>query len=535
MNITDLQEISPNVWKAKYRGNYGIYTIKIKTDGKKTIDFSCSCPSDYYPCKHISMVEEAIKERIAKSRKTGNEKEITIDLLLKDLSQKELYDFIVKQAQYNPQLKNAILLEFTHKISKKDTTNVNNYAQPIRDALDGLYFDYEDLGHDDDSIEIDVLDQWLDKAQNLVKQNNPDEAILICKACIEEYAAWYDKCNPDILDYMDISYQERPFDILTQTLSMPGTDYKKLFNYCKSEMQKPKYKGAEMYDSFSELFMNLSALTGSDDFIALQNELLKEITDKSSYEAKTILQRKIDFYRNNKQPDKADDVIRENLQIESFREDLTKKLMAENKLQEAKKLISDFISKTGNENRPLHSWYELKLQIAQKEKDTNEIQRISYHFIDSGFDSKYYKIYKSTFAKDEWTEKVEKLIKHYEKSDNRWFNSSVADVLQVEKQEERLMKYVEKYLSVDNLEKYHTVFSSSFPEKTLALFRQVIDQYAQHTGREYYERIVSLFKKMVKIKGGNELVKEMISQYRVLYKNRRAMMEIINRFKFEKQ
>jgi len=57
MSISDLQEISPDVWKAKYRGNYGTYTIKIKNDGNKTVDFSCSCPSDYYPCKHIPMVE----------------------------------------------------------------------------------------------------------------------------------------------------------------------------------------------------------------------------------------------------------------------------------------------------------------------------------------------------------------------------------------------------------------------------------------------------------------------------------------------
>jgi len=40
-----------------------------------------------------------------------------------------------------------------------------------------------------------------------------------------------------------------------------------------------------------------------------------------------------------------------------------------------------------------------------------------------------------------------------------WFKASVADVLQAEKQEERLMKYIKKYLSVDNLEQYHTDFS----------------------------------------------------------------------------
>ena len=33
-----------------------------------------------------------------------------------------------------------------------------------------------------------------------------------------------------------------------------------------------------------------------------------------------------------------------------------------------------------------------------------------------------------------------------------------------------------------------------------------------------------------KIKGGNELVREMIRQYKVMYKNRKAMMEIINKY-----
>ena len=78
MKIIDLHEIFPNTWKASYSGNYGTYTIKIKTDGKKTTDFSCSCPSDYYPCKHIAMIEEAIRERIAKNSKTVDNDETSI-------------------------------------------------------------------------------------------------------------------------------------------------------------------------------------------------------------------------------------------------------------------------------------------------------------------------------------------------------------------------------------------------------------------------------------------------------------------------
>jgi len=525
MSIINLQEISPNTWKASYRGNYGTYTIKVKTDGKKTIDFSCSCPSSYYPCKHIPMIEREIQQRIAQSAKTGDKYEMTISQILKDVSQKELYDFIVRQAQYNPQLQNTIMLEFAHKTNKKDT---NNYSQILRNALDGLDYDYEDISHDYDSIEIDVLDRWLDKAQNHADSGNTVEAILICKACIEEYAAWYKTCNSDVLDYVDLSYQEKPFEILIQTLSKTGTDCKELFEYCKSEMVKSKYKGIEMANGFSELLLKLSVLVGSDDFIAVQDKLLHEISDKTSWEAQKILDRKIDFYRNNGQPDKAWDVIKGNLQIENFRKELTEKLIAEKRFQEAQKLIDDILSKNNAVNHHSGPWYELRLQIAQKENDTPVIRNTSLRFIESTFNAKYYKIYKSTFAKEDWPKEVEKLIDNYEKLVNyKWFKASVADVLLAEKHEERLMKYIEKHLTFDNLEQYHTGFSSSFPEKTLAMFRKIVEQFAQNTGRENYERIADLFKKMVKIEGGRAVVKEMIEQYRILYKSRRAMMEIL--------
>jgi len=426
------------------------------------------------------------------------------------------------------------LLEFAHKAKKTDATSVSNYNQLLQDALDGLCFDYEDIdyGHYDDCIEIDVMDQWLDKAKKFVDQNNPAEALLICKACIEEYAAWLEEQDDAIVDYFDTSYQERPFDIFEKIMSAKEINCKALLEYCKSEMPKPKYRGTEMYDGFNALLLDLSVRVGSDDFITLQDNLLQGIGDKSSYEAKKILQRKIDFYRNNNQPEKADEVVKENLQIESFREDLTTKLIAENKLKDAKKLINELIAAKGNENRNLHSWHKLKLQIAQKENEASEIRRISFLFIESHFHADYYRIYKSTFTKEEWPAKMEKLIAHYEKKNTyQWFRSSVADVLQAEKQEERLMKYIEKHLSIDNLESYYTGFSSAFPEKTLALFRQAIDQHAQNTGREIYERIVKLFAKMAKIQGGNELVREMISQYRIIYRNRRAMMEILNNYK----
>ena len=532
MGIIDLKEVASNQWKAKYEGNYGVYTIKIKTDGTKTSDFTCSCPSDYYPCKHIAIIEKAIKQRIGNSKGHDSRNEMTINRLLNEVSQKELVDFLIRQARSDTDLANTILLEFAHKINKKD---VNNYSEIIHKALSPLRFGYEDIGSDEDSIEIEVLNQWLDKAQNYIDQNNPVEALLISKACIEEYASWYEKQDNEMTDYFDPYYEEKPFELITLLFPLlPDKEKKELFDYCKSEMTKSKYRKTAMFDFFNDLFMELTVSTGGDDFIQLQDKLLREMPDKGSYEAQKILQRMIDFYKNTNQENKARVILKDNVHIESFRKKLTEQLIAENDLPGAKILLEEYFIKHVQGNRISPAWLELQLQIAQKEKDIPTIRNTAFLFIKNRFEAKYFPVYKSTFDETEWPNTVELLITHYNELNNRWFNSSIADVLFAEKLEKRLMDYVKKYLTVDVLSKYYKGFAASFPEETLALFRKTIDKYAQdYTGREHYELILNMFKKMVNIKGGSKMVNEMMGNYQAIYKNRRAMMEILNRFKDE--
>jgi hypothetical protein len=255
MNSSSLQEISPNHWKAIYHGNYGVYTIIIKTDGEKTIDFSCTCPSCYCPCKHIRMIEDDIKKQIEKSKKIDRKYGIALEKLLSNVSQKELTAFIIKASKRNPQLKNSVYLEFFHKIEAKET---KDYAQVIRNALNKLDFDFDDLDYETDTISIDLLDQWLGKAQSHVDEGNTSEAILICKACIEEFATWYDKNYHEVFDYLEPNYQERPFDILIEIASMPEVNNKELSDYCKSEMNKPKYEKTQMRGGFGDLLKTVN-------------------------------------------------------------------------------------------------------------------------------------------------------------------------------------------------------------------------------------------------------------------------------------
>jgi len=304
-----------------------------------------------------------------------------------------------------------------------------------------------------------------------------------------------------------------------------------LFNYCLAEMKKKKYEETDFYDCFQRLLGNLAVTVDPDAFIALQDKLLADVNDKSSHEAETILRRKISFYMRLGEKKKAWDLIKENMQIESFRLKVVKRKIEKQNYKTAKKLINGFINAQGKDPEKFfdRTWLGLLLDIAQKENDIPAVRKLSYRFIEDYFKREHYQIYKASFSSTEWVDEREKLFLHY--SSKKRFSHSAAELLVAEDEVERLLNYVEKYLSIDDLERYYKVFASNYPEKTLEMFKKVLISYADNnTGRSYYERILSLLKKMSRIKGGKKAASDLVADFRLHYKNRRAMMEVLSGF-----
>jgi len=527
--IVELRMIAENQWKAKYQGNYGVYTIKITTDGKKTVKFSCSCPSDYYPCKHIPMIEEAIAKKIAADDKEENSNRIRLEDFIENVSAEKLREFIITQAKYNPELNNAILLEFS---ANAGNAKGNKYSRLIRTTLAAVPHDEDDY-YSKECLNIDALDQWIDKARNCVRLKQYDGAILICEAVIEEYSQWLYDVGEGVSLNFSLEYQSVPFDILIDTTE--HIDKKELFNYCLAEMKKKKYEKTDFYHGFQRLFENLAVTVDPDAFIALQDKLLADVEDKSSYEAETILKRKINFYLRLGEKKKAWDLIKENMQIESFRLRVVKRKIEKQNFKTAKKLINDFINNFINshgkdpEKYFNGTWFGLLLDIAQKEKDIPSVRKLSYRFIEDYFKIEHYQIYKASFSSAEWADEREKLFLHY--SGEKYFSHSAAELLVAENEVERLLNYVEKYLSIDELERYYKVFASDYPEKTLEMFKEVLIPYADNnTGRSYYEHILSILREISQIKGGKKAASDLVADFRLHYKNRRAMMEVLSGF-----
>ncbi|MCL2244326.1 MAG: hypothetical protein FWC03_07645 [Treponema sp.] len=360
--ILDLKQTSEFEWKAKYQGNYGVYTIKITTDGKKTKRFSCTCPSDYSPCKHISMIENAIAQKLSECKKSKKGSELRIEDFIGNISVERLREFIITQTKYNIDFYNAVFLEF----SANTRNNIGNiYSKIIQKSLASVP-DYDDDCYIDECMDIDVLDQWYDKAKEYIRKKQYNEALLICKACIEEYSQWLYNIGKNSVLIYSLEYQSVFFDIIIDAIEY--FNKKELFNYCISEMKKKKYAGTDFYHEFNRLLETLAVTVDPDAYIALQDKLLAGIKDKSSDEAETILRRKINFFRRIDQKSKAWSLIRENIQIESFRLKVVKKKIEKQNFGIAKKLINDFLNnRKGSEKKYFdETWNGLLLEIAPK-------------------------------------------------------------------------------------------------------------------------------------------------------------------------
>ena len=530
--IRDLKQSAQNVWQARYFGNYGEYNIKMVLDEQLGLkEYSCSCPSDRSPCKHILFVLDEIKLKKDALDGAADKNADAVSAILQNVSFDELRKFIIDKAKFSEELTQSILLNFSDKLPKN--SGENTYSDILRQELASvaIYEDEDDYyGYEEYSVNLDILEQWSKKAAEFAKQGNFSDAEAICKACIEEYADWHNRQESEITEYIDDNFQKDFFDLLKTMAKNGQIDKKAIYNYCRNEIKKDKYESLESFDYFNDLMAELAADIDPAGFIDLQTRLLDKNEDPSSSSAERILRRLIEFYAATNQKDKAEKLIEENLQIDDFRKRAVEKRIAEGNYAAAKEMINEKLKECAGWNSK--EWKGLLLKIAQKENDTESIRKFAFEFLQKEFNKRYFAIYKSAFPDNEWETAFEDLYKYYANASDPYelFKFYTAELLQSENKIERLLEYMDKCRSLELMEKYYGYVAQKFPEKALELFKKAMDYYAKNNlGREYYEYIAKTLKIIQKTPAGIEFANNIISEYRITYKNRRAMMEILTR------
>jgi hypothetical protein len=122
--------------------------------------------------------------------------------------------------------------------------------------------------------------------------------------------------------------------------------------------------------------------------------------------------------------------------------------------------------------------------------------------------------------------KLESAIKKNKDPDENTALIKLAEIFKKEKYWERLLALLQQHARLNFVESYHKSLVGKYPAEMLAVYRQAIVDYARaNTGRRHYEMVREALTKMQQWKGGKALVKQLVKQFTVEFKTRKAMTE----------
>jgi len=108
---------------------------------------------------------------------------------------------------------------------------------------------------------------------------------------------------------------------------------------------------------------------------------------------------------------------------------------------------------------------------------------------------------------------------------------ALAAILDEENELQALFELIHKqgHNGITLFKKYIQRLSSELPEETVKIYAQSIRLAMRQTGRSVYELAAGDMKALAALPGGKASMQALLEEFRVEYRNRKAMLEIFNR------
>lgn len=165
----------------------------------------------------------------------------------------------------------------------------------------------------------------------------------------------------------------------------------------------------------------------------------------------------------------------------------------------------------------------MKQEILSKtDEEVNELLRHIEHVQLKAFTAEYAYLHDTK----EWAVYLDTLLSR--PKNDRWFGHSNYVLAQVYIEEhywDRLLQLV-KQSELSAIEAYEQYLKPRFPEQLRDIFVEKLILYAdRNTGRNYYQYAAVILRKIRTCPEGNRIVDKLLTEFKIKYKARRAMME----------
>lgn len=513
-------EISENSIDAQVSG-YDLYDVEIVFDNDEIEEMYCSCPyaEGGKNCKHMAAVlfEYDNKDEY-------NESNETIEDMVNSADESVIRNFLTEILENNERLyikfKNTVL----RHSGKSDISSLKNEINYIVSANsdEGGFIDYRSAW----DFCSELMDFIIDNVKPLMEKGYLEETFdlimyifktisdieiddsdggtsMVTNLCCDIlktvisrsdlnmkekfYSLLIEQNKGNLMDF----FEDMVEDILIDEFSEEEFVIKNL------EFTDKKLKEAEKDEE--EWGSNYRAGVWFERHIRLMDTNGSDFNDKINYckaHWKLSKARKfyIDEYINRKEYIKAIDALNESIKLDEDYSGLISDHMYK---------LMDIYKAIGDNEKYISVLWELTVQLGN---------------------INLYKELKNQYTDEEWAEKREILFSQVK---NRFI---VAEFYKEEKLYDRLLNYVVRSNGLFEADKYKNILSKIYPDEILVKYKNELENMAKYTAdRKVYREWVYILRQMRKIKGGNKVVNEIINDWKVTYKRRKAMMEELDR------
>ncbi len=523
-------------WLANVHGSE-IYEVAIK--GIRSIkEWDCDCPYDRGPiCKHVVAVLYAIQAESSKSKTSKPKKaKNQVDEIFKNAKPEDLLGFFKKNLRYHKDLKQKLLSEFIHLLDAGDKDRYNKVVDNLIKNSGGKYGYIE---YREGKKLSNAFDKLLSQAEVAIQKKNYLDALDICAAVLLKV--------PNLLLTVDDSsgalqgschYALNILESLLESPVIPPIFKDQIFEFMLHAFEKDKTD----FDLKDNL---LSTLLAQDLEIAKLKRIQKVVQKTFNnlegnyieYSQAHYISILIDIAQRIGNEEEAEKLINQYLHFSQIRRMRLEMLFEKEDYESAKQLIADGIKVAEEKGHPgtVTQWKNVLIKISRLEKNVEEERRLLREAFFNNYRSMDYLLQlKNTFDLTEWFEERENIILQIlgkSKMPNHNNVHTLAEIYVEERLWERLLNlfHTDKVAS-QILERYGFHLHKKFPEEMLALYKpMLIHEASRSNNRSHYGQVADKLIGLLKIKGGREVVIELLQKFRMEYLKRPAMMDELRR------
>lgn len=524
-NLVENVYVKDNIIEATVYGTEE-YKVEIVKHNEEIRNLSCNCPyaDGENNCKHMAAVLFYLEDK--ENTLSGQDIGESIGKLVEEADLIIIKDFLIDILKNDEKLLNRFKIKLQCDVSPTDMKRYKNQVNNIFRRYAG-YHDFVDYKNARGFIS--ELEEILDNdIRSMLDNNQLKEAFELTNYIFikvgnqdmddsdggtGEIANICSEIWQEILCKSDIKLKRESFKWLIDHLDGSVIDYME------------DYIEQIIFDNFKEEeFME-------HKLIFLDNEINEYKKDKdswlNSYKLGEMVLRRINIMEENKvNQNIIEEYCKENLEINQVRKYyidicINKKDydMAIELLKEGKDKEKDWPGLLLNYSLKLKDLYK---QIGKHKLYEEELWALVLNY--KAGDVELYKELKSIYTDKEWMKERE--IVFSKLSPYR----GIDKLYELEGLYDRLIELVLNSHGLYMVMEYEEILKDIYPEELLNKYENTIKAMATNTsGRAHYREIVSILRRMKKYPKGKERVSGIVSNWRLRYKNRPAMMDELSK------